>query len=72
MKPYQLIIECSRANEKVVMTMQASSSEAANDLAELLANQMPYREYYCQKNSRTISTGWFGYAEEANDNDKTV
>lgn len=64
MKPYQLVIECSRTDEKVAMQIQASSSEAANDLAEVLACRMPAREYYCQKNSKTISTGWFGYAEE--------
>lgn len=68
MKPYQLIIECSRTDEKVIMQVQATSDEVANDLAEVLACRMPTREYFCQKNDRTISTGWYGYAEEASDN----
>lgn len=69
MKPYQITIECSRTDEKVVMQVQATSDEAANDLAEVLACRMPVREYFCQKNDRKISTGWYGYAEEVSDDD---
>jgi hypothetical protein len=53
-----------RIEKHVSFLVDSDSWTTADELAGALAELMPEQTYYCQKNSRDITTGWNGEAEE--------
>lgn len=55
MRKFNIEIQPSgRIGNQIRLQIESINQEDADDFAQVLANEMPLRTYYCQKNSRDI------------------
>lgn len=62
---YTIVLSASAARDgaEVRLVVQADSHQSADELAEALSRLMPYRDFYCAKNSEHGLASWNGHAE---------
>jgi hypothetical protein len=58
------LMPLGRVEKHASLGASCDSLDTASELANGLAELMPGQTYFCQKNSRDITSGWFGQAEE--------